>query len=571
MKIKKRNLLTVFLALLCTVALALGVSFAMPKNNIKTASASTSLPFSNSELEALAAAAKYSDFSAMSYDLYYNDASVNASTFGSYTVSLGGYEWFPVLANASEEKINLTLWLKNGVGPYPFSDGTYSSSTAVLTQPNNDYRYSWIRSAINAGQTSDNGVYYGNYSGTTPPTRYENHEQSISPRAICAPVAFNAFMGFVEGGDYAKHVVAGGDYGDNLWLPSLQEVQGGGLWGCTSVHWASVGSYCWTSTACPTSAYNAYLLAEDGSSSVHLSVDNSFGVRPAITITISRVTADTPEDVSVVYNNNPQSIADVAAADKEWYDSSIMTLTQLTTPMTDVGTYTVKVELTSQAAANGIFKFDGTPDASKGNGDESDTVRYFDFKITPKPIKVPSVLNSTTTYKFDVCEFALSDFDATIMSVVQTKLTSNVTNANVIWNSTNEKFEATEAATYTVFFHMDSANYMWDVGNGTTADQSKTITINKKEISITTTPAANTSPSWGLGETANIAVTASSGITAAGYVPDFVLNMYYIKDGDTANPLTTGIDSSAMTLDVSQIESSGEYKLCIELTSATAN
>ncbi|MDE7265671.1 MAG: hypothetical protein K2N52_05305, partial [Clostridia bacterium] len=343
------------------------------------------------------------------------------------------------------------------------------------------------------------------------------------------------------------------------------------MWGCTSVHWASVGSYCWTSTACPTSAYNAYLLAEDGSSSVHLSVDNSFGVRPAITITISRVTADAPEDVSVVYNNNPQSIADVAAADKEWYDSSIMTLTQLTTPMTDVGTYTVKVELTSQAAANGIFKFDGTPDASKGNGDESDTVRYFDFKITPKPIKVPSVLNSTTTYKFDVCEFALSDFDATIMSVVQTKLTSNVTNANVIWNSTNEKFEATEAATYTVFFHMDSANYMWDVGNGTTADQSKTITINKKEISITTTPAANSGPSWGLGETASIAVTASSGITAAGYVPDFVLNMYYIKDGDTANPLTTGIDSSAMTLDVSQIESSSEYKLCIELTSATAN
>ena len=49
------------------------------------------------------------------------------------------------------------------------------------------------------------------------------------------------------------------------------------------------------------------------------------------------------------------------------------------------------------------------------------------------------------------------------------------------------------------------------------------------------------------------------------------MNMYYIKDGDTANPLTTGVDQAARTLDVSQIASSGSYKLCVELTSAAAN
>ena len=41
MKIKSRNLLTAILALLCAVAVALGISFALPKNEIKSANADT--------------------------------------------------------------------------------------------------------------------------------------------------------------------------------------------------------------------------------------------------------------------------------------------------------------------------------------------------------------------------------------------------------------------------------------------------------------------------------------------------------------------------------------------------
>ena len=44
MKIKSRNLLTAILALLCAVTVALGVSFALPKNEIKSAVAATATP-----------------------------------------------------------------------------------------------------------------------------------------------------------------------------------------------------------------------------------------------------------------------------------------------------------------------------------------------------------------------------------------------------------------------------------------------------------------------------------------------------------------------------------------------
>ena len=206
------------------------------------------------------------------------------------------------------------------------------------------------------------------------------------------------------------------------------------------------------------------------------------------------------------------------------------------------------------------------------NGSVWDTVtndqtpKTITVTVNRKAIAVPTIQNNNQTYKASVCEFGLTGYDSTLMSVA-----SYVSNngSTITWDGTTKKFKATDAAEYTVAFHMDSINHVWltDAGTESSTDQAKKITIEKKEITINTTPASGTNPSWGLGDTGDITINATAtGITN----PDFVLDIYYVKDG-TTSPLTLGIDTTTNKLDVSQITSTGKYKLCIELTSAASN
>ncbi len=206
------------------------------------------------------------------------------------------------------------------------------------------------------------------------------------------------------------------------------------------------------------------------------------------------------------------------------------------------------------------------------NGSVWDTVtndqtpKTITVTVNRKAIAVPTIQNNNQTYKASVCEFGLTGYDSTLMSVA-----SYVSNngSTITWDGTTKKFKATDAAEYTVAFHMDSINHVWltDAGTESSTDQAKKITIEKKEITINTTPASGTNPSWGLGDTGDITINATAtGITN----PDFVLDIYYVKDG-TTSPLTLGLDTTTNKLDVSQITSTGKYKLCIELTSAASN
>ena len=206
------------------------------------------------------------------------------------------------------------------------------------------------------------------------------------------------------------------------------------------------------------------------------------------------------------------------------------------------------------------------------NGSVWDTVtndqtpKTITVTVNRKAIAVPTIQNNNQTYKASVCEFGLTGYDSTLMSVA-----SYVSNngSTITWDGATKKFKATDAAEYTVSFHMDSLNHIWltDAGTESSTNQTKKITIEKKEITINTTPASGTNPSWGLGDTGDITINATAtGITN----PDFVLDIYYVKDG-TTSPLTLGIDTTTNKLDVSQITSTGKYKLCIELTSAASN
>ena len=219
MKIKRGNLLTVLLAILCAALIALGVGFALPKREIKTARAASGLPFTKSDLDALAAAAGYSNYGTMYDDVINNGTALNAGSFGNHTVEFGGMIWWPVLVSATGDDIILTLWAKDSAGSHTWSDGTNSSSTS--TNPaSNDYTYSWIRAAINAGKT-DIGYYYGkwgNSSSDQQPTQYQNSQKS--PSAQMAPTSFTAYEDFVTGGAYASYLVPVA--GDNVWLPALE-------------------------------------------------------------------------------------------------------------------------------------------------------------------------------------------------------------------------------------------------------------------------------------------------------------------------------------------------------------
>ncbi len=221
----------------------------------------------------------------------------------------------------------------------------------------------------------------------------------------------------------------------------------------------------------------------------------------------------------------------------------------------EAGKYKVKFNLKQDAKDGGVEW------ATGGTAEKTIT-----FEIKRKGLAVPVIQNDTVTYKGAPYEFGMTGYDSTIMSVA-----SYVSNngSTITWDGTTKKFKATDAAEYTVAFHMDSINHVWltDAGTESSTDQTKKITIEKKEITINTTPASGTNPSWGLGDTGDITINATAtGITN----PDFVLDIYYVKDG-TTSPLTLGIDTTTNKLDVSQITSTGKYKLCIELTSAASN
>ncbi len=221
----------------------------------------------------------------------------------------------------------------------------------------------------------------------------------------------------------------------------------------------------------------------------------------------------------------------------------------------EAGKYKVKFNLKQDAKDGGVEW------ATGGTAEKTIT-----FEIKRKGLAVPVIQNDTVTYKGAPYEFGMTGYDSTIMSVA-----SYVSNngSTITWDGTTQKFKATDAAEYTVAFHMDSINHIWltDAGTESSTNQTKKITIDKKEITINTTPASGTNPSWGLGDTGDITINA----TATGIAsPDFVLDIYYVKDG-TTSPLTLGIDTATNKLDVSQITSTGKYKLCIELTSAASN
>ncbi len=133
------------------------------------------------------------------------------------------------------------------------------------------------------------------------------------------------------------------------------------------------------------------------------------------------------------------------------------------------GTYTVTFGLTSSATTDGVTWASGVS--------ANPTLT---FTVKRKPITVPKVTDSPKTYDPVGCKFNVdSNYDPS-------KMTASAVSADITWNAGNSQFEATNAGTYAVKFHLDDVNYEWDIGGGTITDQQTTVRIEPKKLTVPT-------------------------------------------------------------------------------------
>ncbi len=536
MKLKRGNLLTVILAMLCTVAIALGVGFLLPKAENINAEAAVE----PDEVEYSATCLQYQQSGNRTDNIPY-------SLFGAPDSASYGEVSF---TGKTAKLIKLNLGNKNLRQINDYCAISASIEVPAKTEYTVTFDYSLTLSFSSSGTAKGRIEFF--YFGDTA-----NDSTAIdqSSNILFAPYAGkastpNTYMRYSAEGKSANKA-------ETAFVKMV----------CTND-----GEEPKTFTA----YFGVYTCASSGSSSANsytgtLTMSDTVTVTPTDAPTVAGGSTTTPgssataeydgtdQTFNFAYDHDRVELTSVSFKDTAGKASSLTDSCTIDSSgncsLKDAGTYTFKFDIAEKCGA----VWDSS---SNDQGAKTLTVT-----INPKKVSVPTIQNSTQTYKAEEYEFELLNYDSELMSV-----SSYISNngSSITWDDTKgaEKFNAKDAATYTVKFHMDSLNHIWDVGSGTTADQSKPITINKKQIDINTAPLSNTNPSWDFGAEGSIAVE----VTASDINdPDFVVSIYYVLDTAPNSPITTGWDSDENKLDISQIASTGKYTLYVELTSAAAN
>ncbi|MDE7453909.1 MAG: hypothetical protein K2N22_05820 [Clostridia bacterium] len=432
--------------------------------------------------------------------------------------------------------------------------GTKKSLTRFLAKPV-DMEWQALESATKSGYTG----FDSTHTTMANESYLKNGEKSFSGKTFTSS--------YKTTGANVESCSGYSDWKDDyVWLPSMVEI------GQTSVN-ANAGSV-WrcTATQRPSSADNfvrsmtydyatrTFLVQSGGGIWYPQTTSEAKRVRPAIHLNLSKI-GYIVSDVEVTYNGNVQDLSDVPAEQKGWIDETAMTVTPLTSNMKTAGTYWMKVELKPSFQSMGM-KFLGDPDPDKGNGDESDTRRYFKFIIKPKLLEVPEINDNEQTYKgseyvFDVSSaYKPSDMEIKRPNGITWDATESVYSDGLGWDSTDNQFKATNAGVYKVLFVLkDKTNTAWKVGDGTTDDRIATVTINKKALAFTFTATSSTME-WGLKEAGTVTLTPTvcTGDTVS-------LNVFYVNAaGSERKQGVTG-----HTLDISKISSIGTYTLCAKV------
>ena len=548
MKIRSRNLLTAILALLCAVAVALGISFALPENEIKSA---------NADIVTRVAGANDVNvkFGTVKYSITTTSENTNNINYSNMSTSTDpGNGACTTIDGVGTGSANSVLYRQNGKECAVFAAPVILSVTVpaytiykveyktTLSLNGSCTNYIALKDSWEDGNGSDGDVNIYNYLFNPVTTLPTTELAGISYfGSFGAQKYLNYGMLFYNDTESDKIIEK-----YTFFVSTFHMSAGGGSYGNDFV----------ISDVLVTEVIPIGNQPQTGTTSVEYDgTEKTFGITystpevEAFDDTISYLTA---------YKNIETTVTEAKDYDGDNINSSSYSL-DLTSASgkfkaTQAGKYKIKFNLKTVAINNGIKWADG-----------STNEKTVTFEITLKGVNVPSVFNATQDYDASVHKFGVdSNFNPDLMSV--TCETYGIT-----WNALTSQFEAKNAGVYSVKFHLTDNHYYWNVnGNASTEDQKATITINKKELTINTTNSTTSAsnPTFDFGSAGNMTVNAvASGIST----PDFVLNMYYIKDGDTTNPLTTGVDTTTNTLDVSQISSSGSYTLCVELTGATSN
>ncbi|MDE7453564.1 MAG: hypothetical protein K2N22_04065, partial [Clostridia bacterium] len=535
MKTKSRNLLTVILAVLCAVAVAIGVGFMLPKNQ-KTASAATNTPKvtfgsaqfvhstakPNSSTTPISAAPSHITYTAGTDSI---SANITGGQYSSLSVPMTLNVKVPAYT-VYKIKMSYTLTL---TGPNGREAGLLdvwsvgSAGTAIA--------YDWA--LLSGGHQAGGTGLYTYTSGSRPPAKCGNHHSGNTiylyndTAADKNMQAGNCFYFAVhEGSSYA--------YSASLNFTNYD------------VKVEKIGDDPSTTDKTP----ETY----DGTNKTF----NFTFAEPDIT--------DTDPVTSITYSTacyNIETTVTAADFDGNTISSSDYTLnvdssaSKGSLTAQKAGTYTVKFNISATAKGNGI---------EWGGGGTSE--KTLTFTINRKALTIPTV-TVPQEYSGSALTFVLADFNSGTdisMDGVTPPTGCTVTGAGgAALTDTMGTFEATNVGKYTVSLSLrDSANHKWS--DNTTAAKTVDFEITQKEL-LSAAPSSSKVNSiggaeWKFGDsTVTITITDNR---ATGEVLD--LFIYYDDKSHTLTGTTAGnVTTVTMPNDIAV----GTHTFYVELNGST--
>jgi len=215
------------------------------------------------------------------------------------------------------------------------------------------------------------------------------------------------------------------------------------------------------------------------------------------------------------------------------------------------------------------------PDAAKSNYKfVTDGSGSLNFKITPKPITLPTINNNNAAYTGSDIEFLLDNYDAQKMSVDSGNLPSGLS-----WDTSDLKFKAIDSGSYTAKVKLIDTNYIWQTDGGQSEDdQQLVVCVEKAELGIKfTSPLAGGGFNLKTNTTGNIGLsfdTDKGPATRDGAVEEPEFNLFYTFNDGSKKKLGSG-KMSDLTLDVTDLKgennkfTAGTYTLTFELAPDT--
>ncbi|MDE7453485.1 MAG: hypothetical protein K2N22_03665 [Clostridia bacterium] len=469
MKTKNRNLLTVILAMLCAVAIALGVGFVLPEmENISANAAAPTITW--------AAAAP---------------ASVTSTTS-----QLGCYQ---------KQVTSNSYWAINEMGTPNSSYGTCSLNPNYSTANGNPVAKATLARTIYEKNTATPQYVHFKYTITIPAyTKYSVtysiyiYNYATASSSSATGYGWEDFYWYGET-DTASTIHFGrcNDGSEVSYSGTyVQRVHAHAKRNTAATNSANITSTYDNNTALAKTftGYCGFFANCNYGSSYKYKYDAYATVTPGAPTLLATYGPKKPTCAAntKTYNGSLQSfaISDIGSSTlvsvEQTVGGNINILYSNTGTGAVIGTNPISGSNFNVTNA-GVYKLQFKRDSAATAWNDGDTNQYCYVTVTmnPKAIAVPSVTNSPQQYNpSGGSSFTLNgNYNAALM-------TASAVSPGATWNAGSSRFEATAVGSYTVQFALiDKNNYVWSVGTGTSANQNTTIKVEPKKLNIPTVTA----------------------------------------------------------------------------------